>query len=53
MPSGFPGVLRELKRQGGAGVQFAGFHDYDPMELKAVLQETGLKAAGLHDTDET
>lgn len=44
----FPGVLRELKSQGWAGVQFAGFHDYDPMELKAVLQETGLKAAGFH-----
>ncbi|MNI23472.1 Inosose dehydratase [compost metagenome] len=44
----FPGVLRALSVMGWAGVQFAGFHDYDLDELKAVMQETGLKAAGMH-----
>lgn len=44
----FPKVLRELKRMGWAGVQFAGFHSYDPQELAAVVKETGLKAAGMH-----
>lgn len=46
--SDFPGVLRELKRIGYSAVQFAGYHDYDPAELAAVLKETGLKVAGLH-----
>ncbi|MDF2923044.1 MAG: xylose isomerase [Paenibacillaceae bacterium] len=44
----FPGVLRELSKMGWAGVQFAGYNDYDPKELAAVLQETGLKTAGMH-----
>lgn len=44
----FPEVLRTLASRGWAGVQFAGFHDYDPRELASVLNETGLKAAGLH-----
>lgn len=46
--SDFPAVLREISQIGYAGVQFAGFHGYDPKELKSVLDETGLKAAGLH-----
>ena len=44
----FPYVLRELKRMGWAGVQFAGYHSMDPEELAAILKELNLKTAGLH-----
>ncbi|WP_168123844.1 sugar phosphate isomerase/epimerase [Paenibacillus sp. HB172176] len=44
----FPGTLRKLGEMGWPAVQFAGFHDYNPAELKAVLDETGMKTAGLH-----
>ncbi len=44
----FPGVLREISQMGYAGVQFAGFHGHEPKALKSILDETGLKAAGLH-----
>lgn len=44
----FPGVLRELKKMGWAGVQISGLHGYDPKEIAAVLKETGLGTAGLH-----
>lgn len=44
----FPYVLRELKRMGWAGVQFAGYHNSTPEELAANLKELGLQAAGLH-----
>ncbi|MDQ1913911.1 sugar phosphate isomerase/epimerase [Paenibacillus sp. GD4] len=46
--SNFPKVLREISQMGYDGVQFAGFHDYDPLELKAVISETGLGVAGMH-----
>lgn len=44
----FPGVLRQVSQMGYAGVQFAGFHGFDPVELKGVMRETGLRAAGMH-----
>ncbi|OUS78126.1 hypothetical protein B1748_05020 [Paenibacillus sp. MY03] len=44
----FPEVLRELASIGYRGVQFAGFHGYDPALLKFVLAETGLRVSGLH-----
>ncbi|NOU62453.1 TIM barrel protein [Paenibacillus sp. LMG 31461] len=44
----FPGVLRELKQMGWAGVELAGLHSYSAEEISAVLQETGLQTAGLH-----
>lgn len=44
----FPGTLREISQIGYSGVQFAGFHGYEPKALKQILDETGLKAAGLH-----
>jgi len=44
----FPAVLREISQIGYAAVQFAGFHGYDPEELKAVMDEVGLKTAGMH-----
>lgn len=44
----FQGVLRQISQMGYAGVQFAGFHGHDPKALKSILDDTGLKAAGLH-----
>ncbi|WP_240416063.1 sugar phosphate isomerase/epimerase family protein [Paenibacillus periandrae] len=38
----FPNVLRELKRMGWAGVQFAGYQGYEPEALAEVMLETGL-----------
>ncbi|OAS16421.1 sugar phosphate isomerase/epimerase family protein [Paenibacillus oryzisoli] len=44
----FPGVLRELKGMGWAGVEFAGLHSYSAEEIAEVLQGTGLQTAGMH-----
>lgn len=44
----FPYVLKELKRMGWSGVQFAGYHGMEPQELAALLKELGLGTAGLH-----
>lgn len=44
----FPYVLRELKRMGWSGVQFAGYHNREPVELAAILKELELGTAGLH-----
>ena len=44
----FPGVLRELKAMGWAGVQISGLHGWDAQEVAAVLKETGLGTAGMH-----
>ncbi|NOU71280.1 TIM barrel protein [Paenibacillus sp. LMG 31458] len=44
----FPGVLRELKEMGWAGVQISGLRGYKAEEIAAVLKETGLGTAGLH-----
>lgn len=44
----FPGVLRDLKRMGWAGVQISGLRGYTAQEIAAVLKETGLGTAGIH-----
>ncbi|NOU90053.1 TIM barrel protein [Paenibacillus sp. LMG 31460] len=44
----FPGVLREIKKMGWAGVEMAGLCGYSAQEISTVLQETGLKTAGMH-----
>jgi sugar phosphate isomerase/epimerase len=44
----FPGILRDLKEMGWAGVQMGGLFGYSKEEIAAVLQETDLKTAGLH-----
>ncbi|MFE7063214.1 sugar phosphate isomerase/epimerase family protein [Sutcliffiella sp. NPDC057660] len=44
----FPGVLRELKEMGYAGVQISGMFGHDPKEIAAVMKELGLGAAGMH-----
>jgi sugar phosphate isomerase/epimerase len=44
----FPKVLRHMKEIGWTGVQMAGYHDYDPAELAALIRELGMQTAGLH-----
>ena len=44
----FPGVLRELKKMGWAGVQIDGLHGYSAEVIGNILKETGLKTAGMH-----
>jgi sugar phosphate isomerase/epimerase len=45
---GFVGVLREVAEIGYAGVEFAGYGGLSAADLKAALDEFGLKAAGSH-----
>ncbi len=44
----FPGVLRDLKKMGWAGVQISGLRGYTAEQIAAVLKETGLGTAGMH-----
>ncbi len=44
----FPGVLRELKHRGWDAVQISGLHGYAPEDIAEVLDETGLRTAGMH-----
>ncbi|MCF7676330.1 MAG: sugar phosphate isomerase/epimerase [Akkermansiaceae bacterium] len=46
----FDGTLAALAKMGVDGVEFAGYHKYDgkPKELRAKLDELGLKAAATH-----
>lgn len=44
----FPGTLRELKRMGWSAVQIDGLHGNDPVEIAAVMDELGLRTAGMH-----
>lgn len=42
------GVLKSLKEMGYDGVEFAGFYGHTAEEVKAMLDETGLKAISSH-----
>ncbi|TDF98680.1 sugar phosphate isomerase/epimerase family protein [Paenibacillus piri] len=44
----FPQILKELKRMGWAGAQISGLLGYEAREIASVMQEIGLKAAGIH-----
>jgi sugar phosphate isomerase/epimerase len=44
----FPGVIRELKKQGWEAVQIDGLRGYSAEEIAAVLKETGLHAISMH-----
>jgi sugar phosphate isomerase/epimerase len=44
----FPGVLRDLKDMGWSGVQISGLFGYSKEEIASVLEETGLRTAGIH-----
>lgn len=43
-----PATLRAVKAMGYDGVEFAGFYDYSAADLKALLDEIGLRVAGSH-----
>lgn len=43
-----PGVLAAVARMGYEGVEFAGYHGYDAVELRKMLDDNGLKCAGTH-----
>ena len=42
------GVLKQLAEMGYDGVEFAGFYGHSAEEIKAMLEETGLKAISSH-----
>ena len=43
-----PGTLEALAKMGYEGVEFAGFYDRTPQELRKLLADNGLKVAGSH-----
>jgi sugar phosphate isomerase/epimerase len=44
----FPDALALVKKAGYSGVEFAGYFDNSPEQLKAMLDKQGLKAMGTH-----
>ncbi|MBM7565940.1 sugar phosphate isomerase/epimerase family protein [Paenibacillus sacheonensis] len=44
----FPATLRTLGEMGWAGVETAGLHGHSAEEIAGVLEESGLKTAGMH-----
>ena len=42
------GVLKQLAAMGYDGVEFAGFYGHSAQEVKAMLEEAGLKAVSSH-----
>src|SRR5581483_420820 len=44
----FKGTVRRVAELGYTGVEFAGYGDLSASEMKALLKETGLRAAGTH-----
>lgn len=44
----FLGVLKKVAEAGYQGVEFAGYHDKTPEEIRAVMDECGLEGAGAH-----
>lgn len=44
----FLGVLKKVADAGYKGVEFAGFYDKKPEEIRAVMDECGLEGAGAH-----
>ena len=43
-----PGTLKQIAEMGYEGVEFAGYYDLSGEELRAILDENGLKCAGSH-----
>lgn len=44
----FPGTLKKVAQMGYDGVEFAGYHNRSAREVKAMLDDNGLKCAGTH-----
>ncbi len=49
----FPGTLQAVAEMGYEGVDFAGYYDYDAPEIRKMLDDLGLKAAGCHTALDT
>ena len=47
-PKDFPGTLKAVAEMGYDGVEFAGYHGFEAKELRKILDDLGLKAAGTH-----
>jgi len=45
---GLPKALEDVAQIGFEGVEFAGYYDFKPAELKKMLADTGLVACGTH-----
>ena len=43
-----PGTLASVADMGYEGVDFAGYYGYDSKELRTMLDDLGLRAAGCH-----
>jgi len=43
-----PGTLKAVAKMGYAGVEFAGYYNYSPKDLRKMLDDNGLKCAGTH-----
>ncbi len=52
-PEEFVALFKKIKAIGFDGVEFAGFQGIEPTELKAALDEAGLKAVGCHASTES
>jgi len=48
MPRDVPGTLRSLAEMGYEGVEFAGYYDLPAADLRAMLDDCGLRCAGSH-----
>ena len=44
----FPEVLKKVAEMGYEGVEFAGYYKYSAADLKKILDDLGIKAAGTH-----
>ena len=42
------GVLKAVAEMGYEGVEFAGYHDHSPEDIKKMLDEVGLTMCGTH-----
>lgn len=49
----FPGTLKAVAEMGYEGVDFAGYYGYDAGEIRTMLDDLGLKAAGCHTALDT
>ena len=44
----FPGVLKAVADLGYEAVEFAGYHGHSATELRGLMDDLGLKCAGIH-----
>ena len=49
----FPETLRQVAEMGYEGVEFAGYYDYSAEDIRAMLDENGLRVAGCHISIDT